>query len=95
MGSKCAVGISSIFDTIFRFFYIFDFSYGIPLFHGYIPAILSWSKYTVVGEKYFPIVTEMFISFHLVVHRLNVELSRYQAKYRPVSFEVSYFQELS
>lgn len=25
----------------------------------------------------------------LAVHRLNVELSRYQAKYRPVSFEVN------
>ena len=30
---------------------------------------------------------ELF-AFCFAVHRLNVELSRYQAKYRPVSYEV-------
>ena len=38
--------------------------------------------------------SEFFACSFLLVHRLNIELSRYQAKYRPPRREVCYFCSL-
>ena len=49
----------------------------------------DWTEIFWVRPK-FPGVRfkEMWLNCSVAVHRLNVELSRYQTKYRPVSFEV-------
>ena len=68
-------------------------------FQGFSPPYYQWCKFMdnqnalLSGKKCVPLATVMFTCMLFVpaVHRLNVELSRYQAKYRPVSFEVCYF----